>query len=103
MPSVGVRTLLLERLGCVTEVESFPFRGAFSAARAAASAVNCEKIRSIAAADGSSGFFAPGVLVRDLDRLVDFPKEPVSGTILRRDVDAPSGLLKMSKLILSMI
>ena len=37
---------------------------------------------SPAAIVGSSRF-AAGVPVRDLDRRVDFPNEPVSGTVLR--------------------
>lgn len=97
MPSVGVRALVLERFGNVTEELSFDFRWGFSAATAASEATNWAKSLSTAAAEGSSCFFAPGVFVLDLDRLVDFPNEPVSGTALRRDVEAPSGLAKLSK------
>jgi hypothetical protein len=36
-----------------------------------------------AAAKVGSSRFAAGVPVRDLDRRVDFPNDPVSGTVLR--------------------
>jgi len=49
------------------------------------------KIASAAAKVGSS-LFAAGVPVRDLDRLVDFPKDPVSAAaLLVRD----TGLLSL--------
>jgi hypothetical protein len=59
---------------------------------------NSEKILSAAAIVGSSRFVA-GVPVRDLERRVDLPKEPVSG-IARRARDVPgllSVLLEMSE------
>lgn len=54
---------------------------------------NLENIASAAASVGSSRF-AAGVPVRDLDRLVDFPKDPVSGTTRRalKTVGLPSVL-----------
>jgi len=36
-----------------------------------------------------SSFFAAGVPVRDRDRLVDFPKDPVSAIVLRDDFKEP--------------
>jgi len=58
-----------------------------------------ENMASAAANVGSSRRVAAGVPVRDLDRRVDFPKEPVSGTVLlgaRRD--PPSVLERMVSL-----
>lgn len=58
------------------------------------------KIASAAASVGSSfTTFAAGVLVLDLERLVDaFPNDPVSGTALRdREVVAPSVLYRSAK------
>jgi hypothetical protein len=53
---------------------------------------NSAKILSEAAKVGSSRF-AAGVPVLDLERLVDLPKEPVSGTCRRTRVEAvPSAL-----------
>lgn len=51
-----------------------------------------EKIAFAASRVGSS-LFAAGVPVLDRDRLVDFPKEPVSGTFLRDRV--VNGLLSL--------
>jgi hypothetical protein len=61
-------------------------------------AKNSEKILSAAASVGSSRF-AAGVPVRDLERRVDFPKEPVSGMARRARIapGLPSALLKASE------
>jgi hypothetical protein len=55
------------------------------------------KIASAAAKVGSSRF-AAGVPVRDRDRLVDFPNDPVSATaLLVRETGLPSLLLSSAK------
>ena len=55
---------------------------------------NSENILSAAAIVGSSRF-AAGVPARDLERRVDFPKEPVSGTARRaRDVPGLPSVLR---------
>lgn len=54
-----------------------------------------ENIASAAARVGSSFFAAAGVPVLDLDRLVDFPNDPVSGTALR-DLGTGPSFLRLS-------
>lgn len=81
-----VRAVDAEILGWDMEEVAFGFREGFCARMASCSAKYAGKILSAAARVGSSRFTA-GVPDFDLDRLVDFPNDPVSGTCLR-DLDA---------------
>lgn len=92
---MGARGPEAERLGCETEVEREVFRWGVSE-DAALLARKPEKMASAAANVGSS-LFAAGVPVRDRDRLVDFPNDPVSATaLLVRDTGFPSLLVESS-------
>lgn len=87
--------------GCETDAVSDPLRW-FSAGAVALLVRKFEKIASAAAKVGSSRF-AAGVPVLDRDRLVDFPNDPVSATVLRDLVpdEVPSLLSELEKMSMS--
>ena len=77
LPSAGA--LAPDRLGCETDVDK-PVRCASGAATRLE--MKLENI-VLAASNVGSSLRAAGVPVLDLDLLVDFPNDPVSGTALR--------------------
>jgi hypothetical protein len=84
-PSIWESSVPEYILGCEIDVDREPLRWGSSTDSAALCEMNWENMASAAAKVGSSRF-AAGVPVLDLDRLVDFPNEPVSGTA-RRGLD----------------
>lgn len=93
VPSAGTRAF--ERLGWEAEGGKEALRVGDSDGAGVLLAIYAEKTASPAAIVGSSRFDAAGVPVRDRERRVDFPKEPVSCNILRdRKVPALPSVLK---------
>jgi hypothetical protein len=72
----------VDKLGCETEADSEELVRCASRGAAARLERKFENIVLAASSVGSS-LLAAGVPVLDLDRLVDFPKDPVSGIALR--------------------
>jgi len=98
VPSICASSVAVYIFDCEIEVDEDDLRCGCSDDSAAFWAMYWEKIASAAARVGSSRF-AAGVPVLDLERLVDFPKDPVSGTaLLGLDIAGlPSVLKKSSK------
>lgn len=91
LPSLVASATEPSRFGWETEVDKEVGR-CVSGGAATRLDMKLEKIAFAASRVGSS-LFAAGVPVLDRDRLVDFPKEPVSGTFLRDRV--VNGLLSL--------